>query len=125
MSIPFNYTIHTQEDQENAVKEIKGILSFTGDEILFEYKVYSMEGDSIGTLQKFSLAPDLIKKFHFKKGFFKNGIIIETKRTAFLDPVPGSKQGKIELYIKKRDRDEAIRFSTRMNLYLSQLLEEE
>lgn len=123
MSVPFSYSIYNAED--NSVKTVKGILSFFDREILFEYKVYNASGASISTLHKFSLVLDMIKKIQFKKGFFKNKLFIETSQMAFLEPLPGSSQGKIKLDIKRADRDEAIRFSTRMNLYLSQLLDEE
>lgn len=124
MSIPYSYNIYNKEDTEHPVKEVKGIISFSDGEILFEFKVYNAQGSSISSLNKFSVALDLIHKIYFKKGFLRNKLIIESKRLAFLDPLPGSSQGRIELLIKKADRDEAIRFSTKLNLYLSQLLED-
>jgi hypothetical protein len=121
MSIPFHYSKYDQADKRSQVKEVKGILSFIDAELLFEYKVYDMYGNSLSNLSKFSIGLDLIKRIRFKKGFFfmKSKLIVETKQMPFFEPLPGSEQGKVELVINRSDKNEAIRFSTKMNLYMS------
>jgi hypothetical protein len=65
---------------------------------------------------------DQVKRIQFKKGLpFTGGeIILEADKWAFFEPLPGSDQGSITLKVKRRDRDAAIRFSTKLNLYISQ-----
>jgi len=50
----------------------------------------------------------------------KSKLIVEAKQMAFFEPLPGSEQGRVELKINRSDKNEAIRFSTKMNLYQSQ-----
>lgn len=122
MSIPYTYSMHEAADEDVKTKEVKGVISAIDQEILFEYKVYDMMGNALSNLSKFAIDANQIKSIEFKKGFpFTGGkLIITANRWAFFEPLPGSDQGKISLKIKRRDRDAAIRFSTKMNLYLSQ-----
>lgn len=121
MSIPFNYSMYEASDVTAKVKEVKGILSFIDGELLFEYKVYDMYGNSLSNLSKFSIHLDHIKRMQFRKGFFftASKLIIEARQWAFFEPLPGSEQGIVKLNIKRTDKNEAIRFSTKMNLYMS------
>lgn len=122
MSIPYSYSMYEASDADVKVKEVKGVISAIDQEILFEYKVYDMYGNALSNLSKFAIDADQIKKFEFKKGLpFTGGkLIVESSKWAFFEPLPGSDQGRISLKIKRRDRDAAIRFSTKMNLYMSQ-----
>lgn len=121
MSIPYNYSMYETGEGNMKVKEVKGILSFIDAELLFEYKVYDMYGNSISNLSKFSIQLDHIKRIQYKKGFPLTGgkMIIEANQWAFFEPLPGSEQGIVKLNIKRNDKNEAIRFSTKMNLYMS------
>ncbi len=123
MSIPYNYAIKEETESDNKKKkQVKGILSFIDGELLFEYKVYDEYGNGLSNLSKFSIKLESIKQVQFKKGFLfsERKLIIQAKRAAFLEPLPGSHEGAIALNINRTDRDEAIRFSTKMNLYMSQ-----
>ena len=122
MSIPFNYSMYETKDVQVKVKEVKGILSFMDRELLFEYKVYDMQGNALSNLSKFSIQLEHIKRLKYKKGFLFTGgkLILEANQWAFFEPIPGSDQGVLKLKIKRRDKNEAIRFSTKMNLYMSQ-----
>lgn len=122
MSIPYKYSMYENSDAGVKVKEVKGILSFTDRDLLFEYKVYDMHGKSLSNLSKFAIQLDNVKRIQFKKGFLFTGgkLILDAEKWAFFEPLPGSEQGKITLKIKRRDRDAAIRFSTKLNLYMSQ-----
>lgn len=116
MSMPYHYSLDTNFES----KEVKGVLSFLDDELLFEFKVYDMYGNATSSLNKFAINVEQLKRLHFKKGFFSGKLILEARQMAFFEPIPGSEQGVIKLNIKRADRDEAVRFSTRLNLYLSQ-----
>lgn len=121
MSIPYNYSMYETDEVNTKVKEVKGILSFIDAELLFEYKVYDMYGNSISNLSKFSIQLDHVKRIQYKKGLPLTGgkMIIEANQWAFFEPLPGSEQGIVKLNIKRNDKNEAIRFSTKMNLYMS------
>jgi hypothetical protein len=122
MSIPYNYSIYETSEAGTKVKEVKGIISTIDTEILFEYKVYDMYGNAISNLSKFAIDVDQIKRIQFKKGWpFTGGkLILKADKWAFFEPLPGSDQGVIKLNINRRDRGEAIRMSTKLNLYMSQ-----
>lgn len=122
MSIPYNYSIYETSEADTKVKEVKGILSFTDNELLFEYKVYDVYGNGLSNLSKFAIQLDNLKHIRYKKGFLFTGgkLIIGANKWAFFEPLPGSDQGVIKLNINRRDRGEAIRMSTKLNLYMSQ-----
>lgn len=122
MSIPYKYSMYESDDLNMKVKEVKGIISYSDDELLFEYKVYDAMGNGISNLSKFAIHIDNIKKVEYRKGFIFTGgkLIVEANKWAFLEPLPGSDQGRIKLKIKRRDKGEAIRMSTKLNLYMSQ-----
>lgn len=122
MSIPYNYSMYEADDVNIKVKEVKGILTFMDGELLFEYKVYDMYGNGLSNLSKFAIQLDHIKRIQFKKGFLfsSSKLVLEANQWAFFEPLPGSEQGLIKLNIKRNDKNEAIRFSTKLNLYMSQ-----
>lgn len=126
MSIPYKYSMDEGAGL-NESKEVKGILSFADNELLFEYKVYDTYGNGISNLSKFAIQLDNIKSIQYKKRFlFRRGkLIINANQAAFFEPLPGSDQGEVRLNIERRDRSEAIRIATKLNLYLSQQREEE
>ncbi len=122
MSIPYHYKM--PDSGSNQKKEVKGILSFIDNELLFEYKVYDQAGQSISNLAKFSIQLSQISQILYKKGFLWSGgkLVIEAKHQPFFEPLPGSRQGIIKLNINRADKAETIRFSTKMNLYMSRNL---
>ena len=119
MSFAYHYDLYNPAD-EQPVKTVKGVLSIEGEELLFEYKLYDPAGTVISTLNKFSLQVDFLKKIMFKKSLFSSKMIIETSQMVFLDPIPGSSQGKILLKINREDRNQAQDFATKLNIALSE-----
>jgi hypothetical protein len=119
MSFAYYYSLYAP-NEEVVNKEVKGVLSIEGEELLFEYKLYDMMGNVISTLNKFSIDVQYLKDVSFKKGFFKNRMIIETTKMVFLDPLPGSSQGKIKLHVKRSDRNNAQSFSQKLSIALSE-----
>lgn len=119
MSLAYHYSLYNPSDA-NVMKEVRGVLSIEGEEIMFEYKVYDMMGTAISTLNKFSFDVRYLKDIHVKKGLFKTKLIIQSTKMVFLDPLPGSSQGRIALDIKRQDKNEAFSFSSKLNLALSE-----
>lgn len=122
MSIPFYYpNKHEAGSGSPSKKEVRGILSFIDRELLFEYKVYDADGNALSNLSKFSIQLDHIKHLNFHKGFLflDSTLEIEANMWAFFEPLPGSHEGKIRLRIRRPDRNEAQRFTKKMNFYRS------
>ena len=119
MSFAYHYDLYNPTDDE-PIKTVKGVLSIEGEELLFEYKLYTPNGTVISTLNKFSLQVDFLKKIMFKKSLFSTRMIIEATQLVFLDPIPGSEQGKIMLKINREDRNNAQDFATQLNIALSE-----
>ena len=119
MSFAYHYDVYKPEE-EFPVKIVKGVLSIEGEELLFEYKLYDPAGTVISTLNKYSLQVDFLKKILFKKSLFGSKMMIETKQMIFLEPIPGSEQGKIMLKINREDRNQAQDFATKLNIALSE-----
>lgn len=120
MSFAYHYSI-LDSDQKPAYKQIKGVLSIEGEELLFEYKLYDQTGTVISTLNKFSIDVQYLKDITFKKGWIKGGkLTIETSKMVFLEPLPGSALGKIALNVKREDRKNAHDFVQKLNIALSE-----
>ncbi len=119
MSFAYHYELY-DEAHEGVIKTVKGVLSIDGEELLFEYKLYDMMDTVISTLNKFSLNVDYLKKVMYKRGIFQSKMIIEATRFVFLEPIPGSQQGKITLKIARSDRDQAQEFATKLNIALTE-----
>jgi hypothetical protein len=119
MSFAYHYDLHDASNPE-ALNTVKGVLSIEGEELLFEYKLYDMKSNVISTLNKYSLNVDYLKKVMFRKNWFGSQLLIESSQLIFLDPLPGSSQGKITLKIKREDRTMAQNFSAKLNIALSE-----
>lgn len=119
MSLAYNYSL-MDPASDVPYKEVRGVLSVVGEELLFEYKVYDGAGQAISSLNKFSILVNYIKRTHYKKGFLQSKLIIEAKQMGFMGPLPGSDQGSVRLNIKRANRDDAVDFSTKINIALSE-----
>jgi hypothetical protein len=117
MSFAYHYELRNTSGS-NSEKTVKGILSIDGEELLFEYKVYDLNQTSISTLNKYAVTVDLISSIRFKKTLFSNYVIIETAQPVFLDPLPGSSKGTIQLKIDREHRTQAEDFCSKINVAL-------
>ncbi len=119
MSFAFSYPVLNQTEIP-PLRNVKGVLSIDGEELLFEYKVYDPQGNVLSTLNKFSILVEFLENIELMKGLFKAKLIIRTTQMVFLDPLPGSKQGSITLEIKREDRAQAQDFTTKLKIALSE-----
>lgn len=119
MSFAYHYSF-LDRSTNTVYKYIKGVLSIDGEEMLFEYKLYDPAGNVLSTLNKFSIDVQYLKDITFLKGFFSNKITIQTSKLVFLDPLPGSNQGKIVLKVNRKDRNQAHDFTQKLNIALSE-----
>ena len=119
MSFAYHYDL-LEPITEASYKNVQGVLSIEGEELLFEYKLYDDSGSSISTLNKYGITVDILKSIRFKKTLFNSYVIIETNNSVFLDPLPGSEEGKIHLKIKRNDRKNALDFCTKLNTAMSE-----
>ena len=114
MSFSYHYSLPANSS-DGVAKEVKGVLSIEGEELLFEYKLYDQSGTAISTLNKFSILVDYLTRTHFRKGVFHNKLVLESTLPVYFNPVPGSSDGKLALSIKNEDRKEAQQFSAKIN----------
>lgn len=117
MSFAYNYEVQ-KKDGKVTYKTIIGVLSIEGEELLFEYKLYDQSRTSISVLNKFSFNVDLLQSIRFKKTLFNASIIIETVQPVFLEPLPGSSNGTIQLHIDRNHRKHAEDFCIKINTAL-------
>ncbi len=120
MSVAYEYSLLQQNDHQTPYKYVKGVLSIEGEELLFEFKVYDPAGNVLSTLNKFSINVEYLKNIDFKKGLFSGRLSIETTKMVFLDPLPGSLQGRITLKISRSDRNYAHDFAQKLRIALSE-----
>lgn len=120
MSVAYTYTHFTKEDGKPIMKEVKGVLSIESEQILFEYKLYDPAGNVISTLNKYSVDVQFLNQVEFKKGFWSASLIIGTTQMVYLEPLPGSSQGKIELRIKRADKQQASDFARQLRVALTE-----
>ncbi|RNC84669.1 MAG: hypothetical protein ED557_06735 [Balneola sp.] len=120
MSVAYEYSLLQQNDHQTPYKRVKGVLSIEGEELLFEFKVYDPAGNMLSTLNKFSINVEYLKNIDFKKGLFSGRLSIETTKMVFLDPLPGSSQGRITLKISRSDRNYAHDFAQKLRIALSE-----
>ena len=119
MSFAYHYTLADSDDSP-LKKTIKGVLSIEGEELLFEFKLYDLQGNVISTLNKFSINVEFLKNIELMKGLFKAKLLIRTSQKVFLDPLPGSSQGSITLEIKREDRNKAQDFTSKLKSALTE-----
>lgn len=117
MSFAYNYEVQ-KKDGQVTYKTIIGVLSIEGEELLFEYKLYDQSRTSISVLNKFSFNVDLLQSIRFKKKLFNAYIIIKTVQPVFLEPLPGSSKGTIQLHIDRNHRKHAEDFCIKVNTAL-------
>jgi len=117
MSFAYNYEVQ-KKDGQVTYKTIIGVLSVEGEELLFEYKLYDQSRTSISVLNKFSFNVDLVQSIRFKKTLFSAYIVIETVQPVFLEPLPGSSNGSIQLHIDRNHQKHAEDFCIKINTAL-------
>jgi hypothetical protein len=117
MSFAFSYEIDPS-DQSPSAKNVNGVLSIEGEELLFEFKVYDESRTSISALNKYSITVDLLKSIRFKKTLFNSYVIIETGKPVFLGPLPGVPRQSIQLKIDREQRKQAEEFCSKINVAL-------
>lgn len=119
MSIAYQYTLANSDDL-NEKKAVKGVLSIEGEELLFEFKLYDVQGQVLSTLNKFSINVEFLKSIELMKGLFKAKLLIRTTQNVYLNPLPGSTQGSITLEIKREERNKAQDFTSKLKAALSE-----
>lgn len=123
MSFAYSYEVQQTEGQIT-YKTINGVLSIDGEELLFEYKLYDQTRTSISVLNKYAIKVDLLKSVRFKKTLFSAYVIIETVKSVFLDPLPGSSKGIVHLQIDRDHRKQAEDFCSQIIVALKRRSEQ-
>lgn len=86
----------------------QGLIHIKKNSLVLEYEVKDAFGGFIKSELKETDVPfDEIESLTYKKGFWGAKILIEGNSMRTFEGVPGSEQGRCELKIKRKDRDQA------------------
>lgn len=115
-TIPFTIT-----HLENGYSQELGLLHLLKKSILIEFEqVDPATGLSKSGVRQMEVSFDELETLEMNTGWFRAKIIIETKSLKTLEGMPGARQGRCELRIKRSDRKKAERTISSARLRLSE-----
>lgn len=101
MALPF-----TLSDVHWGISDAAGSLRLDDDFLVLEVQV-----TAIGLFKQkpltIKVAPEAIHSVRYKRGAFRDRLIIRPYRPALLTAVPGKHEGEVRLHIKRAHREEA------------------
>jgi len=117
-----NFTLPFKiDDLYEGFAESEGLLSFDKLSLKIEF---STKDSFIGLIKsdlKLVYIPlNKIAKIKYKKGFFSDKMFIVTNSLDVAQKLPGSEGNEVELGIKKKNREDAQMFSSRINLLIAE-----
>ncbi len=117
-----NFTLPFKiDDIYEGLAESTGLLSFEADSLKLEF---STKDSFIGIIQsdvkKVYIPLDKIASIRHKKGFFSDKIYIITNSLDIVKRLPGSEGNEVELVIKKKNREDAQVFASKINLLIAE-----
>jgi hypothetical protein len=111
----------TIKDLEYGLKEAVGFLRFDKNHLILELQQQdAFVGALKSDVQNLKISFSEIQEIKIDKGMFSTSVIIEGSHMASLSEVPGSKQGNVELKIDRKNKKEADRVISALNLALSE-----
>ncbi|HKI44139.1 MAG TPA: hypothetical protein VKA08_02285 [Balneolales bacterium] len=111
----------TIKDLEYGLKEAVGFLRFDKNHLILELQQQdAFVGALKSDVQNLKISFSEIQEIKIDKGMFSTNVIIEGSHMASLSEVPGSKQGNVELKIDRKNKKEADRVISALNLALSE-----
>lgn len=117
MSFPFII-----DELHGGFMKVDGILRMDGEQLLFEFQ----KKDNVIGMYQSEIQTEVIpiadlSMAEYKKGFFKDKIVLHGKRATSFKALPGKDMGERVLKIKKKNRSKASSLISRINLELSEL----
>lgn len=113
------------DDLYAGLAKASGLLRLEGEAIILEFQV---EENLIGGLVKgqpkvFRMNLRAIESVELeKKWWWRNPrLILRVKRLRDLEGIPGSKEGEVDIKIRRQDREDAKAMVSRINLLLSEI----
>jgi len=112
----------TIANNDNFLMEISGIVRLEGLNIHIEYQSKDTILGVVKTgVHEVEVPLQQVQAIYFKKGFFTRSLYIQAKQMRIFGDVPGSKQGGLELKIKRADGKTAEYLASAANLRLSEI----
>jgi hypothetical protein len=109
------------DDLYEGFAESEGILSFDKDSLKIEFSTKdSLFGIIKSDLKKVNIPLNSISTIRYKKGFFGDKLYIVTNSLAIAQQLPGSEANEVELGIKKKNRQDAQVFASKINLLIAE-----
>lgn len=120
--VPNSYRLpFTIKDLEYGLKEAVGLLRFDKNHVILELQQQdAFVGALKSDVQNFNIPFSEIQDVKIDKGVFSTSVIIEGNHMASLSEIPGSKQGSLELKIDRKNKQDAERTISALNLALSE-----
>lgn len=109
------------EDLNYGLKEAVGLLRFDKNYVILELQEQdAFVGMMKSDVESFKISFSDIQDVTFDKGMFSSKVIIDGSHMKSLSDIPGNKQGSVELKIDRKDKKEAERVISALNLALSE-----
>lgn len=109
------------EDLQYGLKEAVGLLHFDSSNLILELQQQdAFVGMMKSDVENFKIPFSDIQDVKFDKGLLSTSIIIEGSHMDSLGKIPGSKQGSLELKIDRKNKKDAERAISALNLALSE-----
>jgi hypothetical protein len=117
-----NFTLPFKiDDIYEGFAESEGLLSFDKDSLKIEFSTKdSFIGIIKSDLKLVHIPLNKIANIKYDKGFFGDKLIIVTNSLDVAQKLPGSEGNEIELNIKKKNRDDANMFASKLNLLIAE-----
>lgn len=101
--IPFHLS-----NVNHGLAEVQGLIHIKKNHLILEFEIKDAFGGFIKSdLKEIDIPFDEIESLTYKKGFWGGTVKIEGNSMRTFEGVPGSEQGRCELKIKRKDRDQA------------------
>lgn len=101
--IPFHLS-----NVNHGLAEVQGLIHIKNNHLILEFEVKDAFGGFIKSdLKEIDIPFDEIESLTYKKGFWGGTVKIEGNSMRTFEEIPESEQGRCELKIKRKDRDQA------------------
>lgn len=101
--------------------EVKGLLSVYEESILLEFeRKDAVIGVFKSGLKEARISYSDLEAMKWNRKFFRSKIVLIGKTMRSLSEVPGAEQGRLEMNIRRRDRDDAERVASSVRLRISE-----
>lgn len=117
-----NFTLPFKiDDIYEGLAESEGLLCFEADSLKLEFSTKdSIFGVIKSKVKNVYIPLDKIKIIEHKKGFFNDKVFIFCNSMKIVERIPGSEGNEVKMMIKKKYRQDAQVFASKINLLIAE-----